>query len=158
MWPAAESLAPNATSEHLLRHDDAARFLPSPLSLPVRSRESSGPLQPLPSNWTEGSLPDSARQDGPFSSSSSSEFETTNHTATYKFPEIEEDWNYERRNTSQSRGSSTADGLSYGVVVNDSELVGAVLDGIGRVTVTMRLDSGGRWRILRDSSHLSEWL
>lgn len=39
-------------------------------------------------------------------------------------------------------------------VVDDSELLGAILDGIGRMTVgtiAMRMDDAGRWRIRRDS-------
>ncbi|KAK2759670.1 replication factor A protein 3 [Colletotrichum kahawae] len=39
-------------------------------------------------------------------------------------------------------------------VVDDSELLGAIMDGIGRMTVgtvAMRMDDAGRWRIRRDS-------
>ncbi|KAF3804531.1 hypothetical protein GCG54_00000886 [Colletotrichum gloeosporioides] len=39
-------------------------------------------------------------------------------------------------------------------VVDDSELLGAILDGVGRMTVgtvAMRMDDAGRWRIRRDS-------
>lgn len=36
----------------------------------------------------------------------------------------------------------------------ESELFGALLEGMGRMTVTMRMDSGGRWRIQRHSSTL----
>ncbi|KAF6845104.1 replication factor A protein 3 [Colletotrichum musicola] len=41
-------------------------------------------------------------------------------------------------------------------VTDDSELLGAILDGIGRMTVgtvAMRMDEGGRWRIRRDSGN-----
>ncbi|KAJ0299335.1 hypothetical protein COL5a_000587 [Colletotrichum fioriniae] len=45
------------------------------------------------------------------------------------------------------------------VVDDDSELLGAILDGIGRLTVgsvAMRMDDAGRWRILRDLGEESD--
>lgn len=45
------------------------------------------------------------------------------------------------------------------VADDDSELLGAILDGIGRMavgTVAMRMDDAGRWRIRRDSGEESD--
>ncbi|KAK1730349.1 uncharacterized protein BDZ83DRAFT_647113 [Colletotrichum acutatum] len=45
------------------------------------------------------------------------------------------------------------------VVDDDSELLGAILDGIGRMTVgtvAMRMDDAGRWRIRRDPGEESD--
>ena len=41
-------------------------------------------------------------------------------------------------------GSDDNDGL------DDSELMQALLEDIGRMTIGMRMDGGGRWRIVRD--------
>ncbi|KAL2760424.1 hypothetical protein ACRALDRAFT_1078851 [Sodiomyces alcalophilus JCM 7366] len=176
MWPAAESLVPDTTPEPepRRRDDDAAGFPPSSVTLPVRPREPDRPPQHAHSNWARNSVPASARHHSPSSpssslsslsssssSSSSSSFfspehEPTGRTASDHFHYREEDPSYRREKHGQSRDTSTLGGLAYEKLADDSELVGAVLDGIGRITVTMRLDSGGRWRIRRESSHL-EW-
>ncbi|ROT38888.1 hypothetical protein SODALDRAFT_147502 [Sodiomyces alkalinus F11] len=160
MWPAAESLVSNNTTPEppSRRDSEASSLSPSPIALPVRPKEPSEPsepAQPIPPHWTTGSLAAITGHHGP--SLSSSPTESTNYTASEKNYDIEENRSYGRGKHRQSHARSSLDGSSYGeVVVDDSELMGAVLDGIGRITITMRLDSGGRWRIRRESSHL-EW-